>query len=685
MSMQAIKRAGRLALLCLAACAALPGTAATEPAPVSAYVKPPDFAGVKLSPNGRYIAALGPLFGQRNLVVLDLETMKTRAVTGLNEFDVTQFHWVGSQYLVFETGKIDQPRGLQFDDQGGLFSVRVDGENYRKLGDNIADAIKRNSSEWIRTEFMRAAPGSETDILVSSNARINHERDVYRINLETGIRTLLTFERPNLVNRWILDGNGVPRALVKQRARDVPASEQLTTVMFRDAADQPWRELASFKGDDDTAAWLPRAFTPDGRDLIVEARAQEDVTSLYRYDVAKGRLAGKLLETPRYDAAATQLQRDHEGRLVAALTRDDRFSTTFFDRPFAELHAELQAVFKDKKIIVQRSSAGRALVEVWSDRSPHAYYLFDEASAKLKLVLRSRADLDEKHLVEMRPFLLKTRDGLEIPSYYFLPANHQPGQKLPTVVHIHGGPHVRADRWGPLSGFGVMEAQILASRGYAVVLPNFRITPELGRKIYEAGFGQVGRKMSDDHEDAARWAVEQGFADADRICISGSSYGGYASLWATVRSAAVFRCAIPGLLVSDQKLQKGSADYRHSKSAIAYWKRLLGVKDDDWSSVEEISPLKFAERSALPMFIWAGANDERTPLSETRNIVAALEKAGKPAEIVMIKPGEGHGYGKQENRIDLYETMLKFLDRHIGSSWKPRASAAAAADGQAAR
>jgi dipeptidyl aminopeptidase/acylaminoacyl peptidase len=344
----------------------------------------------------------------------------------------------------------------------------------------------------------------------------------------------------------------------------------------------------------------------------------------------------------------------------------------FFDKGLAELHAELATAFPGKKVDLQRSEGGRTLVDVWSDRLPHTYYLFDEASAKLRLVLRSRTDLGEKDLVEMRPFLLKTRDGLEIPSYYFLPANYQPGQKLPTVVHIHGGPMVRADHWAPMETVGVREAQVLASRGYAVVMPNFRVTPGFGAKIYNAGFGEVGRKLSDDHEDAARWAVQQGFADADRICISGSSYGGYASLWASIRSADVFRCAVPGLLVSDMRSQLKTSDIRQSRSGVDYWKRLLGVKGDDWTAADEVSPLRFASRSAMPLFIWAGGNDERTPLSETENMVDALKKAGKPVDTLLVKSGEAHGYGLQKNRVELYETMLKFLDRQIGSGYKPK-------------
>jgi dipeptidyl aminopeptidase/acylaminoacyl peptidase len=670
----------------LAAAAALSlafpaGAVESQPPSVDTYVKPPEFAQVAISRNGRYIAALAPLNGFRNIVVLDLETMKTRAITGLTEMDVVNFYWIGSQYLVFQTGKIDNPRGIDFNESGGLFSVRLDGQNFKKLAGNMQDAIKQGSSTWVRMEYLQPALGSEHEILVASNFRQAHEFDVYRIDLDIGKLEIQSFERPTNVQRWVLDREGVPRVAVRVRDREAVEGEQITTVMYREAANKPWRELLKYPGVErgPAAPWVPREVAPNGVDLIVEARMRDGVSTLHRLDVQSGKLAEQLVSSPRHDASETELQFSaKDGHLLAAVTRDETYSTTFFDKSLAELHAELSAAFPGKKLSLQRAEGGRTLVDVWSDRLPHTYYLFDEASAKLRLVLRSRVDLGEKDLVEMHPFVLKTRDGLEIPSYYFLPASYQPGQKLPTVVHIHGGPMVRADHWGPMETVGVREAQVLASRGYAVVMPNFRVTPGLGAKIYNAGFGEVGRKMSDDHEDAARWAVQQGFADADRICISGSSYGGYASLWASIRSADVFRCAVPGLLVSDMRSQLKTSDIRRSRSGVDYWKRLLGVKGDDWGAADEVSPLRFAGRSAMPLFIWAGGNDERTPLSETENMVDALKKAGKPVDTLLVKSGEAHGYGLQKNRVELYETMLKFLDRQIGSGWKGKAAVAGA-------
>lgn len=211
------------------------------------------------------------------------------------------------------------------------------------------------------------------------------------------------------------------------------------------------------------------------------------------------------------------------------------------------------------------------------------------------------------------------------------------------------------------------EAQLLASRGYAVVLPNFRITPGLGSRTYFAGFGAFGRQMLEDHEDAARWAVAQRFADPERICISGASYGGYATLMSLARFPKTFKCGVAGLVVSNVELLLTSpaGDIPFSTEGVEFWKRIIGVERVS-DIPREISPVHLADRIKQPVLLYAGADDIRTPLEQTTRMVRALERAGNPPKAVIIKLEEGHGYGRIENNVDLYNQILKFLDETIG-------------------
>jgi dipeptidyl aminopeptidase/acylaminoacyl peptidase len=223
---------------------------------------------------------------------------------------------------------------------------------------------------------------------------------------------------------------------------------------------------------------------------------------------------------------------------------------------------------------------------------------------------------------------------------------------------------VQGGRFG--TSFGVLEAQVLASRGYAVVLPNFRVTPELGSDLYYAGFGSYGKRMSDDHEDAAKWAVDQGFAEPAKICISGASYGGYASLQALTRPSNPFRCASSGLPVTDLKYQNAEADYAVNPAAVEYWRKLLGVPNFNHPDVAAVSPLFNAEKIKQPVFMYIGDEDTRTPPTQARRMAEALAKAGNPVKDFYVGKGEGHGYGVDANNVELYERMLKFLSATLG-------------------
>jgi len=636
---------------------------ATELTPLSAYLTPAKFRNGVLSPDGKKLAALVPVGLKYNIAVLDLDTMKPQVVTNFTNYDVISLNWSGD-WIYFSLGTLSNPTGPERGGGGGLFVVKSDGTGARQLNGTVQEGVRQIG-------VVGRLPGNTEEVIVSGRLRDARAPDLYRQNLRTGKRELLTFEQPGLVSAWVVDQNGVPRVAVVIDKRDEKRLQQENEYrwLYRDAADQPWREIFVSPPGERERPW-PIAFADNNRDLIVTNQQGRNTTALYTFEVDKKQMGGVLAAHPRYDIDGGLL-RDQDSRVVGLRVTDDTVQTVYFDEKLAALQAGFEKAFPGKAVALQPTKSDRMLVTTFSDRSPPVYYVFDQKTRKLTELLRTNEQLSEKNLVAQRPFLLKTRDGLEIPSYYFLPANHQPGMKHPTVVHIHGGPMARADTWGWGGGFGVTEAQILASRGYAVIVPNFRVTPEMGRKIYEAGLkGAIGKSMSDDHEDAAQWGIDQGFVDSSRICISGASYGGYASLWGLIRSNHLFKCGVAGLVVSDfePQLTSVSGDIAYNASGQRFWKEeLLGMKPGEgWEKAHAVSPARHADKLKGALFMYAGRDDVRTPLEQTFKMVDALKAVGKAPEVVMIKDKEGHGYADPKNRIDLYEQMLTFLDKHIG-------------------
>ncbi|MFC3147011.1 alpha/beta hydrolase family protein [Piscinibacterium candidicorallinum] len=637
---------------------------------VEDFVRQPALTQPIMSRSGRYFASTAPSRGRMNLVVMDLQTRQGSLLSSLSDFDVIGINWVGEDHLVFSLGQQNSPTGPGQFDGGGLFAVSRDGKYQRRISPTIREVRAQNQFVYRGLSYFRSIPGSDTEFLATGNLTSAESTDVYRVDVRTGRSTLITQGRPpGIATRWVLDSKLVPR-VVEMVRRD----ELITTVHYRKDADSPWQEIARYdptKGP----VFKPLAFESDDKILQVAYNGERQNMAVFRYDPEAKKMIEVAAQHPRFDMGADAqgqivpgvITEPGTGKIIGYAVAADKPQTVWIDETYQRFQRMIDGALPNTVNTFRRTPDGKQfLVTAVSDRSSPRWYLMHEEKKTLEEIGAGRPWLNADKLAEVRPFLLKTRDGLEIPSYYILPRDYVPGTKVPTVLHIHGGPFARADLWGQFS-FGIMEGQILASRGYAVVIPNFRVTPGLGNDIYYKGFGAYGRQMSEDHEDAARWAIAQGFADPKRMCISGASYGGYAVMRALQKSPDLFKCGVAGLMVVDMKRQLTSrfGDTAGNDAGVEYWRRVLGVPNLDDPIVRQISPNFWADQIKQPVFIYAGRDDIRTPLEQTRLMIDALTRAGNPPKDVMIADNEGHGFGRVENNKELYERMLKFLAEHL--------------------
>jgi len=641
-------------------------TATMAPPAIEEFVRRPQYTEMLASPSGRYLATTRAISGRLNLVIIDLETRSSFGITNFNDIDVGQVRWVGDERLVFSAIEINKPTGQEAPNAGGLFTVSREGKDFRQLANTAAQLRRNETGGFVALSYQASIPGTTDEIIAAGAVGTDDSFELYRLNLLTGRYRLITAGRPaNGISRWILDSKNAPLVAVAQGR----SGSTLMHTYYRPNVESPWKEINRF----DTTkppAFVPLAIEPDGKTLLISSNEGRANMAIFRYDPEKQQILELVAEHPQYDLGASpmgeplsSLVRDPvSGRLLGIRVDADTLQTVWLDEAAAKMQASVDASLPGRTNLIS-SPRKRLVVSSFSDRSPGKFYLFDSEAKRLEEIGPSRPWLEGK-LAAVRSFRLKTRDGLEIPSYYVLPANYKPGDRLPTIFHIHGGPFARdvvsGGRFG--SSFGVLEAQVLASRGYAVVLPNFRITPELGSSIYYAGFGTYGRQMLDDHEDAVTWAVAQGFADPKRLCISGASYGGYAALQALVRPSNPFSCAISGLPVTDVPFQQTNADYSESQSARAFWLRVLGINSINEPIAKSISPISHADKIKVPVFMYVGERDTRTPPSQALRMADALRAAGNPVKEYIVGKGEGHGYGVTANNIRLFEGMLQFLE-----------------------
>ena len=268
--------------------------------------------------------------------------------------------------------------------------------------------------------------------------------------------------------------------------------------------------------------------------------------------------------------------------------------------------------------------------------------------------------LKEEDMAEMRPIKFTSRDGLTIHGYITLPKAALNGEKVPVIVNPHGGPQGIRDSWG----FNP-EAQLFASRGYATLQVNFRISGGYGREFLESGFKQIGRKAMDDVEDGLKYVVDQGWVDKDKAAIYGGSHGGYAVLRGLTKTPDLYACGVDYVGVSNL--------FTFMDSFPEYWKPYLEIVREIWYDetvpeekkiMEEVSPVFQIDKVNKPLFVVQGANDPRVNINESDQIVEALRKKGQDVPY-MVKYDEGHGFGKEENRIELYRAMMGFFAKHL--------------------
>jgi dipeptidyl aminopeptidase/acylaminoacyl peptidase len=170
--------------------------------------------------------------------------------------------------------------------------------------------------------------------------------------------------------------------------------------------------------------------------------------------------------------------------------------------------------------------------------------------------------------------------------------------------------------------------------------------------------------MQDDITDGVRWAIRDGVADSQRICIYGGSYGGYAALTGAFREPELFRCAVGMAGVYDLPLMFEKGDIRSVERGQNYLRTVLGTDKDDLRSR---SPVYNADKIRIPVLLLHGEDDERAPFEHAKRLRAALEKAGNKPEW-FVEDAEAHGFRNEGNRAAAYRRILAFFDRNLAAT-----------------
>jgi dipeptidyl aminopeptidase/acylaminoacyl peptidase len=557
----------------------------------------------------------------------------------------------------------DKKRGIRRyfwaeDNKTLIYLQDTDGdENWHAYGVDLATGNVRDYTPFqgVQANLVATDPAFPDEVLVGLNVRDRKVFDVYRLSLATGALVLDT-ENPGDVAGWAAD----PKLQV--RAAQIATPDGGTEIRIRETPQAPWKswikvgpeEILNFEG-----------FTADGRSAILTSSIGNDTARVVERDIATG--AEKVIaSSPEVDAGSLVI---HPTRHVvqAVSFAPGRSRWTVVD---PSVKADFEGIAKlsdgDFSLVNRDSADGHWLVAFTSDRGPLRYYDWDRAAKKGAFLFVHQPKLEGLQLAEMKPVVIKSRDGLSLNSYLTLPVG-VPARGLPMVLFVHGGPWAR-DVWGYSA-----TPQWFANRGYAVLQVNYRGSTGYGKKFLNAGNRQWGLKMHDDLIDAVDWAVKQGIADPKKIAIYGGSYGGYAALAGVTVTPDTFACAVDIV---------GPSNLKTLVAAIPpYWKPLrstfdvrMGNVDDpkDAELIKNASPLFKADRIKRPLLIGQGANDPRVNKAESEQIVSAIEKNGGKVTYVVYSD-EGHGFARPDNRIDFNSRAEAFLGSCLGGRVEPMA------------
>jgi len=643
-----------------ASCPAL--AAAANPVPIQDFVKHATYSGTKISPDGRYLAMTVDRGDQDVLTVLRTSDLSVVKINQLPDSkSVGSFHWTSPERLIFNAvrklGSFEQPFGT-----GEWFAVNADGSQPRPLvfyGTRDATQRSKQVDYNERLSLLDTLDDDDTNVvmtLTSPRSKEGAGTELVLMDTFTGRRTPMG-RAPKENCDISLDAAKKPRFALCYSSRDEEGDYDERSELYRREDKGNWTLVNSSKAGGKHLQIVHTA--PDGTVFALEddGKAPAAIGTL---DTTTG--AFNVLHQDKAAEISDMIWSTDDQRLIAVATEAGAPQVTLVDEshPDAELYGSLAAAFPGQ--MVDFSSATRdgskIVVSVYGDNNPGELYLYDRKAGKARFLMQGRAWLDPKKMASVKPFSVKTRDGTTVYGYLTLP-NGSTGKNLPLIVNPHGGPIGPRDNWG----FDNI-SQLLASRGYAVLQVNFRGSSGYGKAFRDAGHGQWAQGIQNDILDATHWAINQGYADKDRICIFGGSFGGYSSLMAPIREPGLFKCAVGYVGVYDLEMLYTKGDIPQRESGRRYLRRTVGT---DKAVLRAGSPTALADKVGIPVLLVAGARDERAVPEQTEAMRDALVKAGNPPVETIIQSGEMHGFYKEENNLALYTKMLEFFERNIGT------------------
>lgn len=607
---------------------------------VEDYFKTPEAYSFKLSPDGKFISYMKRReTGERDLYLKETATQKETLLIKQEEDLIKGYFWANNRRILY----------LQ--DKGGnennhVFGIDVTGQNKSEL--TPFDGVKVDIIEDLKED--------ENHVIVQMNKDNPQQEEPYLLNINTGeitkLYTVVAGDAP--VSSYDFDRKGNLRAI----NRIVEGTKM--ELLYKIDGEFKRVMLTDFGDSFGISSFNPSSKNPD--EAYVISNLDNDKTEIQLYDLKANKKIKTIFSNDEFDVSGVSLSRKRNYEIDYFSYTGEKTVVVPVSSTYKKIYARLQKEFGEKQFFTvgKTDDESQYMVAVTSDKIVGEYYLYDLKKDKVTLLYKILPHLKAEDMATMKPIKFKSRDGLTLYGYITLPANYKKGEKIALIVNPHGGPQGIRDYWG----FNP-EAQLFASRGYATLQVNFRVSGGYGKEFLKAGFGQIGRKAMDDVEDGVDYVIAQGWVDKTRVAIYGASHGGYAVLRGMTKTPEKYACGVDYVGVSNLHTFMGTIP--------PYWEKYRELLYKIWydptipeekTIMDEISPALHVDKIVKPLFVVQGANDPRVNIDEADQIVESLRKRGVEVPY-MVKYDEGHGFGKEENQLELYKTMMGFFAEHL--------------------
>jgi len=634
--------------------AVMGAVSAADKIPVEAFASLPSFSRASLSPSGDKIAFMTSVEGRRHIMVTDRATNKSVLVPPTGKTELGNFFWGNDETLVITFLLSRKRQGMSLrSTETKLFSFNIRSKEYIWLGKPKRDSSSLKTGSYGKMvafgeHVLHLLPNDPNHILIQMSESHWRPPAVFKVNLKNGRRIKIKREKKG-VGGWYADQEGNIRfgaGIIRQN--NSLDSEKKYAFFFDKDGKETNLENTNWYEDHKLID-----FSPDPNIIYVSGKTKHKTQAIFKLDVTKGEIVDEVFSHAIVDVGNT-VRHPLTQNVVGVGYVVDTYKVKYFDKDLAKIQRSLKKALKSDIYITGRArNKNIYLVVATAPNNPGDYYLYDRDAGKLDFVAATRDGIYPEETPAPLIVAVPTRDGESIPAYVTLPFGTPKGVNLPTVILPHGGPHARDsadwDFW----------SQFYANRGYAVMQPNFRGSTGYGKSFLEAGENRWGGLMQDDVTDATHWMIEEGYADPDRICIAGASYGGYAAMFAPIKEPDLYKCAISINGVPDLPAMK-----RSDKNIVGFgeWIKKIGLKGEP---DEKVSPYHRAAEINIPMLIMSSVDDDRVPYKMSQRMQNKMQKLGKNSRYIKIENG-GHSMITEAARLKMLSETEKFLAEHIG-------------------